>query len=131
MACIRCGRDIDIEIHHIIEKQDGGTNDPDNLEERCRACHKYEHAKRAIESRLVGERKRGQQDRIEFLEYRLHVLISYNTIDQIRERGTYKSYWENWRVREIPIIIYTRKEKVINDMINRQLGIAMGSTKQE
>lgn len=37
--CLKCG-DVATEIDHIIELDKGGTNDLDNLQPLCKACHK-------------------------------------------------------------------------------------------
>jgi 5-methylcytosine-specific restriction endonuclease McrA len=33
-----------LEIHHVIKRSKGGTNDPSNLQVLCSACHKLVHA---------------------------------------------------------------------------------------
>jgi len=110
MNCIRCGRTEDLEEHHIIERLNGGSDDPENKEWRCRPCHKYEHAKRRILRALKRERKRGQIERIRILERRLAILVEFNTPELIRERGTYLSYWEDETTHE-PLPPYKSKEK--------------------
>lgn len=37
--CLKCG-DVATEIDHIVELNAGGTNDLDNLQPLCKACHK-------------------------------------------------------------------------------------------
>ena len=34
-----CGKAGALEVHHVVELQDGGTNDLGNLTTRCRSCH--------------------------------------------------------------------------------------------
>ena len=89
MFCIRCGRESHIEKHHIIQRIHGGSDSPSNLENRCRDCHKYEHAKRDIINKLKGET---QWDRVMLLSHRLSVLEELNTVVSIRQYG-YRSYW--------------------------------------
>lgn len=103
MNCIRCGRVQQIEEHHIQERCRGGGDEPENKEPRCRACHKYEHAWRAINAALEYERKRGQQNRIRCYEHRLEILERFNTPQLIRERGTYLSYWSDTSTRYLPL----------------------------
>ena len=42
-ACVPCMRDglviVATEVDHIIPKQHGGTNSPDNLQSICKTCH--------------------------------------------------------------------------------------------
>jgi hypothetical protein len=33
-----------LQVHHILPVESGGTNDPDNLETLCDACHAGKHA---------------------------------------------------------------------------------------
>lgn len=95
MACVRCGSENHIERHHIKQRIDGGGNEPENMEDRCRPCHKYEHAKRNIEKYLNWERgPEGQTDRLKVLEKRLSILEEHNTVELIRERGTYQPYFD-------------------------------------
>jgi hypothetical protein len=42
-ACLRCG-DKATEVDHIIELANGGTDDVDNLQPLCSACHKAKTA---------------------------------------------------------------------------------------
>ena len=100
--CIRCGRSQQIEEHHIIELYKGGSDDPDNKEYRCQPCHKYEHAKRAILHSLERAKKWGQAEQAAFLGYRLEVLEKLNTVELIRERGTYMSYWTDKTTHHYP-----------------------------
>lgn len=37
--CKTCGKRANLECHHIVHLQDGGSNDLSNLETICRACH--------------------------------------------------------------------------------------------
>jgi len=110
-SCIRCGRTEDLEEHHIVERLNGGSDAPENKEWRCRPCHKYEHAKRRILGALKREKMRRQVqiDRIRVLEHRLATLMEFNTIELIRERGTYQPYWEDETTHEYPP--YKKKEK--------------------
>ena len=38
-----CGKAGALEVHHVIELQDGGTNDLENLRTLCRSCHIAAH----------------------------------------------------------------------------------------
>jgi 5-methylcytosine-specific restriction protein A len=41
----RCGSVIDLEVDHVVPREQGGTNDDDNLITRCRDCHLRKHGK--------------------------------------------------------------------------------------
>jgi 5-methylcytosine-specific restriction endonuclease McrA len=40
-----CGRRHHLEVHHIVPRQKGGTNDPENLMTLCSSCHRLMHEK--------------------------------------------------------------------------------------
>lgn len=112
MACIRCGREEKIENHHIIARIDGGTDESENKEERCSACHDYEHVRRkllgSIESwqdKLERARKLSRRlairARLELLRHRLEVLDSLNSPEKIRLTGRYTSYWNDETTHDI------------------------------
>ena len=107
MSCIRCGRTENIENHHIVQRIDGGSDEPENKEPLCNHCHNYEHAKRNILVTLEKERKRRQSKRVAILEHRLEVLEELNSPELIRERGHYQTYWIDETTHDYP-----RYEKV-------------------
>ena len=37
--CRKCGSKTHLEVHHIVQRKDGGTNRPDNLVTVCHDCH--------------------------------------------------------------------------------------------
>jgi len=121
MACIRCGREDHIERHHIIEQLAGGDDDPENLEDRCRDCHLFEHMRRGIMRSLEYERRRGQQDRIRVYEHRVEVLEALNTPELVRGRGTYVSYWTDSSTHRLPRRIPTRKEAELDSRIQASM----------
>jgi 5-methylcytosine-specific restriction endonuclease McrA len=41
--CTICGATQDLEVHHIVPRAEGGTNDPDNLVTVCMPCHLQLH----------------------------------------------------------------------------------------
>lgn len=125
VACIRCGRADHIEKHHIIERRRGGGDEPENKENRCEPCHKYEHARRAILGALEYEKTRGQRDRIQCYEHRLAVLDGLNTPELIRDRGTYLSYWTDRSTRYLPRRIPTKSEAKLDQQLNLVLEEAM------
>lgn len=125
MECIRCGGIEQIEEHHIIERCHGGGDEAENKEDRCVPCHKYEHARRAIIGALESEKARGQEDRIRFYQHRLEVLDKLNTIELIRERGTYLSYWSDRSTRYLPRKILTKAEARLKQQVDRILAEAM------
>jgi len=113
LACIRCGREDEIEIHHIVARSEGGGDEPDNKEELCKACHDFEHTRRSIMAALATEKKRrdgGDINRIKVYEHRLEVLEKLNTPELIRERGTYLSYWTDDTTHFLPARGLTKKQ---------------------
>ena len=118
MNCIRCGRSEQIEEHHIVEQCNGGGDEPENKENRCRPCHKYEHTWRAVQVALEHERHRGQQNRIRYYEHRLEILEKLNTPELIRERRTYLSYWSDKSTRYLPRRIPTKDEAELDEHFN-------------
>jgi len=44
--CEKCGYVGYLELNHIIQVSDGGTNDDDNLEILCEDCHAKKHGKK-------------------------------------------------------------------------------------
>lgn len=125
MNCIRCKRDKQIEEHHIIARQDGGGDEPENKERRCQPCHKYEHTWRTVKASLELERQRGQRDRIMCYEHRLEVLEALNTPELIRERGTYLSYWTDTSTRYLPRRIPTKEGAELDRQFEMCLSEAM------
>ena len=58
--CRECGTDQgNLEIDHIVEVHDGGTNDDDNLQALCEDCHKRKTADFA-HARAVRRKMRPQ-----------------------------------------------------------------------
>ena len=119
MGCIRCRGNKQLEEHHILARAHGGSDEPENKEWRCEPCHKYEHTHRAIEASLAKEQGRGQADRIRCYEHRLEVLDSLNTVELIRERGIYLSYWTDRTTRYLPRKILTKEESEFQLEFNR------------
>ena len=44
--CEDCGRAGRLELHHVIEVADGGTDHPDNLKVLCKGCHMAAHGRK-------------------------------------------------------------------------------------
>jgi len=130
LNCIRCGRTDQIEEHHIVELRHGGSDEPSNKEFRCRACHQYEHTRRLILVALFHEKQRGQSDRIGLYQRRLEALDRLNTVELIRERGTYLSYWGDISLRRPPRPIRTKQEEELKNQLEMVVSEAM-SRKQE
>lgn len=110
MGCVRCGRIEAIESHHIVPKSEGGSDEPENKEDRCEACHDYKHAKMNIEATLRYEKNMGDVERIRVYEHRLEVLEQLNTPELIRERGIYQSYWGDTSTHELPRQTLSKRE---------------------
>lgn len=122
VACIRCGRSEQVESHHIIPRIDGGGDKPENKEQRCEPCHKFEHAKRKILETLEKERGRRQFRRAAVLEHRLEVLEERNTPGLIRERGNYQTYWIDETTHFYPRYERIReRQKNEADIVQQQL----------
>jgi len=105
MSCIRCGGDYKIEKHHIIHKINGGKDNPENMAELCRHCHKYQHAKEKLLDTLMyylndarnvfrSMKPKYIREHVELTLKRLEYLEQENTPLQIRARGYYP-YWNN------------------------------------
>lgn len=44
--CEQCGRPGRLEVHHKAKIREGGSDDLDNLEALCRACHFAQHKRK-------------------------------------------------------------------------------------
>ena len=119
MTCVRCSRNEDVEEHHIIERSHGGSDELENKEYLCLACHDYEHAKRNILASLEKAKIQKQFKRVAVYEHRLKVLEELNTPGLIRERKQYQTWWVDESTRDMP-----RYEKVAK-LEKRQLQYEM------
>ena len=52
-----CGRTQFLEVHHILPRQAGGANKPDNLITLCGACHRFWHQRRKSPVTFIVEPK--------------------------------------------------------------------------
>jgi len=43
LACSECGGTA-VDLHHIVKRSQGGTDNPSNLKPLCRLCHLRHHA---------------------------------------------------------------------------------------
>ena len=50
--CTLCGEKRTLEVHHIISRANGGTNDENNLITLCRLCHIEKHKDEPIAKRM-------------------------------------------------------------------------------
>jgi|GEM_PF-2537805 len=41
--CVECGAKNDLNIHHIVHRENGGNNNPENLQTLCAICHSNKH----------------------------------------------------------------------------------------
>lgn len=53
-----------LQVHHIVERSKGGTNDPDNLIAICLTCHSDVHTKRPFTRRFTPEELRQDRDSV-------------------------------------------------------------------
>ena len=74
--CCVCRRfdPLHLQVHHIIEKKDGGTDDPDNLIPVCLTCHSDAHTKTAMTRRFIADELKQHRDAVFHLvaEGKLH-----------------------------------------------------------
>lgn len=56
-GCEKCGRTIDLEVHHKIPVIEGGTDELDNLQVLCSICHNEAHKYNRSELIKKGMRK--------------------------------------------------------------------------
>jgi hypothetical protein len=62
-CCIcRRFRPTKLQVHHIVERNQGGTNDEDNLIVTCMACHTDVHSKVPFSRRFSSEELKGHRD---------------------------------------------------------------------
>ena len=85
--CKRCGRNKDIERHHIKPKSEGGKDEETNYRDLCKDCHDFTHAQMAIKKRIAYYEKR-----LKLLKHRLSVCEELNSRENIVKFG-YRTYW--------------------------------------
>ena len=119
--CIRCGRTEKLEEHHVIERWKGGTDEPENKEWRCSACHDYEHARRNLLASLEYAKQNEWGERVKACQHRIDVLDVLNTPEVIKERGTYQGYWVDSSTHFYPDRIKTPKNKKEAQKLESQL----------
>jgi hypothetical protein len=107
-SCKRCGGTDKIERHHIKHQVNGGTNDPDNLEDLCQHCHKYQHAKELLIDHIISAAEQLRRTpsgtasyrkatfNLKLNTFRLEVLETLNTPLMIRAQG-YTPYITDYR----------------------------------
>lgn len=62
-CCIcRRFRPIRLQVHHIVERSDGGTHDEDNLIVTCQTCHTDIHSYVPFMRRFTAEEQKGHRD---------------------------------------------------------------------
>lgn len=55
--CQECGYQNRLEVHHIIPRSKGGTNDPSNLTTLCKRCHDKHHPDRHPRQKIYKKSK--------------------------------------------------------------------------
>ncbi len=55
-----CGGTRFLDVHHVVPRDHGGTNDPENLITLCAPCHRLIHRGKAIDLRAVKAEDRGR-----------------------------------------------------------------------
>lgn len=99
-VCVRCGRNGNIETHHITPKRKGGSDEQSNKEDRCGDCHKYHHAKEYCLEGLIKAVQKGSYGKAYLWLYRLEVIDRENTVGLVRMRGYY-TYWNDERTHQV------------------------------
>lgn len=56
--CVKCGKDKNLHVHHILPKSIGGTNGPGNLITLCGWCHAQEHPGEYWASKMMTQETR-------------------------------------------------------------------------
>jgi len=56
--CQECGFKYKLEVHHIIPRSQGGSNDPSNLITLCKKCHDKHHPDRHPRQKIHRKSKR-------------------------------------------------------------------------
>lgn len=55
LTCPVCGTDTKMwERHHVVWKQNGGTDEPENLLDICMSCHKMAHSGDLADRTVIG-----------------------------------------------------------------------------
>jgi 5-methylcytosine-specific restriction endonuclease McrA len=59
IPCLGCGKK-SVDIHHLLFRSHGGTNEIDNLAPLCRRCHDQAHADPEFNKYLKDELRRNR-----------------------------------------------------------------------
>ena len=66
--CEKCGKEDELEVHHIIPLVEGGSDTFENFVALCSDCHKLFHKKNKSQLTKLGIEKAKKQD----VDYQLH-----------------------------------------------------------
>ena len=56
--CVHCGSFINLEVHHIVHRKHGGTDELDNLKTLCCYCHLKEHKGEPVYNLMLSSLKK-------------------------------------------------------------------------
>lgn len=109
MKCAECGSEYGIEIHHIVPKVLGGTDEQSNLEPLCSSCHKKKHLENRSELTKIGIQKARMCGKMN-----IRAQIFYDTLQIVEEKLE-----EGLNTREMFNIWYDALREVCN-ILNAQ-----------
>jgi 5-methylcytosine-specific restriction endonuclease McrA len=55
ICCQLCASDTELQVHHIVWRAFGGTNEPENLILLCPTCHGKQHSKNGQSGIIIYE----------------------------------------------------------------------------
>ena len=56
--CATCGQNVNLEIHHVVHRSKGGTDEPENLITLCSLCHYKIHINEPVGNLMRKRLKR-------------------------------------------------------------------------
>lgn len=56
--CVQCGSSERLEVDHILNVAQGGTNHPSNLQTLCVGCHREKSQGEALRARVAKQKRR-------------------------------------------------------------------------
>lgn len=110
--CQECGFFKYLEVHHILPRSQGGSNDPTNLITLCRRCHakKHGHACCINKKRRHTARNRRRRFNRYLNSHRdeiltnpsFHVIIPEDSPEMIQRRQRHLEKWEQNQLNQLP-----------------------------
>ena len=53
-ACVECGESHNLHVHHVVSRENGGTDDDTNLVTLCKLCHAKAHEGQPVYKLMVA-----------------------------------------------------------------------------